>query len=84
MIDENQRENKVLQWVDLRALSQGLSQPLFSVTLALLPTLHRHVESTKMVLEFKVNSSLCGGKIDLLDVLLAWDLVDFGNVLKCF
>ena len=66
---------------DVPAVTEGLSDPLFTVTVSLLPAFNSHVEGAQMVLQFEINGALGSRKSDFFNLLFPGDLVNLGDVL---
>jgi hypothetical protein len=66
----------------LPALAKRLCYPLVSVTLSLLASLYRHIESAQMVLELQINCSLRRRKVNRYYFFRPRDLMDLCNILK--
>lgn len=68
--------------MNVRAVTEGLSEAFFTIALTPFAFFDRHVESAQVVLEFQINRSLGRREMDLLDQELARNLVDFRDVLE--
>ena len=71
----------VYQLGSLLAIAKGVLHPPFPVAFCLPGFANRHIQSTEVVLELKVNGTLRGRKSDGLYDIRKRNLVYFGNVL---
>lgn len=63
------------------AITEGLCDSLFAITVGLLSPFDRHVHGAQMVLKLEINRTLRGWQGDLFNLFLPRNLIDLGDVL---
>lgn len=66
---------------NLRAFTESLLHTLLAITLCVPSTFDGHVQGPEVMLQLEVNRPFSSRKVDLLDMFLPRNLLDFSNIL---